>query len=144
MKRTVAEILSAEGITWEPINPPATEQEIELLQRSVDFELPDEYIELLRFANGGDGDLNAAPLMFVLSSISYAIKHNEYLREEEESTGFWFFGNNGGLEQIAFDLRNGPPWQIVAIDPVAGEESALIIANTMGDFILKMGHVHAN
>jgi hypothetical protein len=50
-----------------------------------------------------------------------------------------FFGSNGGLESIAFDLRVGPPWPIVMIDQIAGPESAKEIAANMGAFIEAIG-----
>jgi len=52
---------------------------------------------------------------------------------------FMFFGSNGGLESIAFDLRVGPPWPIVMIDQIAGPESAKEIAPNMGAFIEAIG-----
>jgi hypothetical protein len=50
---------------------------------------------------------------------------------------FMFFGSNGGLETIAFDLRVGPPWPIIG--RIAGPESAKEIAPNMGAFIEAIG-----
>jgi hypothetical protein len=52
---------------------------------------------------------------------------------------FMFFGSNGGLESIAFDLRSGPPWRIAEIDQIAGPESAMEIAPNMGEFVRAIG-----
>ena len=50
---------------------------------------------------------------------------------------FMFFGSNGGLETIAFDLRVGPPRPIIG--RIAGPESAKEIAPNMGAFIEAIG-----
>ena len=57
----------------------------------------------------------------------------------EQFPTFMFFGSNGGLESIAFDLRVGPPWPIVMIDQIAGPESAEEIAPNMASFIEVVG-----
>lgn len=138
MHRPVAEILSESGRDWAP-RPPAREDEIAELRRSVAFELPPDYIELLRFCNGGFGDLDAKPLLFVMDEIAAAVEHNEFWGTHGQFGEFWFFGGNGGLETIAFDLRHGPPWPIVMIDQIAGAASAERIADNMTDFIARMG-----
>jgi hypothetical protein len=57
----------------------------------------------------------------------------------EQFPTFIFFGSNGGLESLAFDLRVGPPWRIVMIDQIAGPDSARVIAPNMGAFIEAIG-----
>ena len=56
-----------------------------------------------------------------------------------DAFAFMFFGSNGGLESIAFDIRVGPPWRIVTVDQVAGAESATAIAPSMAAFIEAIG-----
>jgi len=54
--------------------------------------------------------------------------------------GLLFFGSNGGLERIAFDMRSSrPPWPIVMIDPVAGNDSAVPIAHHLEEFVEAIG-----
>ena len=60
-------------------------------------------------------------------------------RFHEEFPNFMFFDSNGGLELIAIDLRSGPPWPIVMIDPVAGPDSAEQIAPDVLTFIEAIG-----
>ncbi len=55
------------------------------------------------------------------------------------SPDFFVFAGNGGLESIAFDLRNGPPFPVVMIDPIAGPESAEQIAPDIVAFIEAIG-----
>jgi hypothetical protein len=138
LDRPISEILNEPGREWTP-KPSADEDEIAELQELARFELPAEYIELLRYCDGGYGELGAPPLLFQMDSIAESVEHNEMWRKEGQYNGFWFIGGNGGLESIGFDLRSGPPWPLVMIDCIAGEESAERIANDMADFVEKIG-----
>ncbi len=69
------------------------------------------------------------------------ILRNEFYREEFPN--FLFFGDNGGLEQIAFDLSKGKPYPIAMIDPIAGAESAVEIASNMTQFVEAIGLEYA-
>lgn len=121
----------------------ASEAEIDLLKSKARAELPVEYLELLRFSNGGEGPLALPPLWFQLYAVNDCIDlcHSSKHVLEQFPT-FMFFGSNGGLESLAFDLRGGPPWRIVTIDQIAGPESANIIAPNMEAFIEAIG-LHA-
>jgi hypothetical protein len=77
VRRRVADILSEPKREWTP-KPPANEDEVAELRQLVGFALPEEYIELLRFCDGGAGELDAEPLYFVLDSLAGAVEHNEY------------------------------------------------------------------
>ncbi|HOB76109.1 MAG TPA: SMI1/KNR4 family protein [Phycisphaerae bacterium] len=134
----IAGLLRQPDRDWKP-NPPASEEEIARLRAAVRFQLPAEYIELLRFCNGGHGEVDAPPLLFFMDSIAEALEHNKVWNSEGRYLDFWFFGGNGGLETLGFDLRVGPPHPIIMIDTIAGEESAEQIADSMADFIPKMG-----
>lgn len=138
LNHPIKAILENSGRAWTP-NPPAEEGDIDRLRKSITFDLPPEYIELLRYCNGGYGDLAAPPLLFCMDSIEDALEHNSMWRKEGQFHGFWFIGGNGGLETIGFDLRSGPPWPLVMIDCIAGEDSAERIANDMADLIEKIG-----
>ena len=138
LNRPIRDILQEPARDWTP-KPPASEDEIASLRKVVPFELPLEYIELLRYCNGGNGELNARPLLFCMDSIAASVEHNELWRKEGQYVNFWFIGTNGGLETIGFDLRVGPPWPLVMIDCIAGDDSAEQIASDMSDFIGKIG-----
>lgn len=134
----ISEILQDRGCDWTP-EPPAAEEQIAALCARLPFELPAEYVELLRYCNGGDGPLDAPPLWFCMSSIADSVEHNQMWHAQGEFLTFWFIGGNGGLETIGFDLRAGPPWPIIMMDCIAGEESAERIADDMASFILRIG-----
>jgi hypothetical protein len=51
-----------------------SEDEIAEARQLVGFQLPPDYLELLRFCNGEQGVLDAAPLLFVLYEIAAAIE----------------------------------------------------------------------
>ena len=140
MKKPLSELLSEPGREWTP-HAPADESELAELIAMLPFELPPEYIELLRYCDGGEGDVDAPCLLFMLDSIAAAVEHNEMWRNEDCFADFWFIGGNGGVEKIAFDLRAGPPWPVVMIDCIAGEDSAQQIASTMAEFVQKIGLV---
>jgi SMI1 / KNR4 family (SUKH-1) len=139
---SVRHVLSQPERKWQA-KPPASEVEIAQLQSRVRTELPQEYLELLQFSNGGDGPLALPPLWFQLYAVKDCIElchANQHV--VENFPHFLFFGSNGGLESIAFDLRVGPPWGIVMIDQIAGPESAREIAPNMAAFIEAIG-LHA-
>lgn len=138
LDRPISEILTESGREWTS-NPPADEDKIAELRELAPFDLPTEYVELLRYCDGGYGELNAAPLLFHMDSIAESVEHNEMWRKNGQYTDFWFIGGNGGLETIGFDLRAGPPWPLVMIDCIAGEDSAKRIASDIAEFVEKIG-----
>ncbi len=110
-----------------------------LLESKARADLPAEYVELLRFSNGGEGPLALPPLFFQLYSVEDCIALCHDSESVEQFPAFMFFGSNGGVESIAFDLRVGPPLPIVMIDRIAGPESAEEIAADMATFIEAIG-----
>lgn len=135
----VQKILSLADREWQA-NTPSSETEIAQLTSYAKAQLPTEYIELLQLSNGGEGPIALPPRYFQLYSVRDCIElfhTNQQLIEQLPS--FLFFGSNGGLELLAFDLRSEPPWPIVTIDPIAGPESAEEIAPDMETFIEAIG-----
>lgn len=137
LNRPVADILREPGRDWTP-NPPADEGELAELRDFAPVELPAEYIELLRYCDGGYGELDAPPLLFDMDSIAESVEHNEAFHSQGCFTEFWFIGSNGGLEAIAFDLRAGPPCAVVMIDCNA-DDTDVQIAASFADFVPKIG-----
>lgn len=133
----IAELLSQSKRNWKKFSP-ATETEIEELKSLIKIELPESFLNLLRFSNGGEGDIALPPLIFRLDEVQEIInlRKNEFYKNEFPN--YLFFGGNGGLEMIAFDLRK-MPYAIVMIDPIAGEESAIEIAPNITEFIKAIG-----
>ena len=136
--KNAKDILSAQARKWVGL-PPATENEIAELKKAVGYELPLGYLDLLRESNGGDGELALSPLWFQLWDIAFAIQMatDDFYRSEFD--GLFFFGSNGGLESIAFDMRGPLPWPIVMVDCIAGIETAEHVASSIDEFIEAIG-----
>ncbi len=49
-------------------NPPATQDEIRRLERAIGLSVPDEYLELLRTANGAAGTVGESYIVFLRAS----------------------------------------------------------------------------
>jgi SMI1 / KNR4 family (SUKH-1) len=137
--RTVKQILSDPNRKWKGAAP-ASEIEIRSLENALGISLPSEYGELLRLNNGGEGELALDPLWFQLFEVRWAISlaTNEFYKGQ--FPGILFFGGNGGLESIGFDMRGKhQPWPIVAIDCIAGLDSLITISANIGEFIEAIG-----
>lgn len=118
----------------------AAEHQLERLQTLSSVVLPEELLQLLRYSNGGEGDLAIPPGSFVLDPIEEIIACLERPFEREEFPGFLFFGGNGAGERLALDMRVGcSPWPVVMIDPIAGQESAEQVAESFAFFVEAIG-----
>lgn len=134
----VETLLSEPGRDWSA-RPPASEEAIEQLRQHASSALPEAYVALLRYSNGGEGPLALPPLYFMLYEVEYTSEVNQSPYQRQWYPGFFVFGSNGGLETIAFDTRGKEHWPIVMYDPIAGTESAVTIAKNMEDFIRAIG-----
>lgn len=120
-----------ENIEWYK-SEGATDFELAELQRHVNFELPQAYIELLQFSNGGEGSLKVQPLYFVLDSVENVIS---YLESEASSAypGYFIFGGNGGGELLAIQQKTG---LVVSIDSCNSNiEEIVFVANSFSEFL---------
>jgi hypothetical protein len=134
----VANIISSQGREWRKAEG-ASEQEIASLLKVLPFKPPDEYLEFLRFSNGGEGELELDPCWFQLFEVAIAIQLWQDQSYRDPYPDLFFFGSNGGMESIAFDMSQPEPWPIVMIDDVAGIESARQISLNIQSFIQKVG-----
>src|SRR5438552_5418949 len=139
---SVLSVLSEAGRTWHG-RPGASAAEVARLVAASPCEIPPTLVELLLVSNGGGGELGSAPRLFMLDTVEDIIAGlgDSYLREA--FPGFLFFGDNGGLERIALDFRREhAPYPVVMIDPVAGPDSAKLIAPDVGAFVASIGLVY--
>jgi hypothetical protein len=132
---SIGEILGQPDRNWTRSRP-ATESEIADLVRSVDFDWPAEYLDLLRFSNGGEGELALPAMWLQLYAASTVIEMGNEDFYQSEFPDHLFFASNGGVEMIAFDRSKK---LIVMIDPISGPESAVEIAQNMDRFINAIG-----
>jgi hypothetical protein len=108
----IAEILK--DAVWDP-EEPAKPESIQNLVENAGKELPEEYLALLGYSDGGDGILGIEPGWLQLWSSTEVLEHNKDYEIEEYIPGFFGFGSSGGGELLAFDTRRGKPWKIVMI-----------------------------
>jgi hypothetical protein len=136
MNNDFREILS--NRTWQA-KAPASEESIEqLLQRSK-LLLPADYLDFLRYSNGGDGFLIVQPYYFRLWPAEQTVDNNLDYQIPDYVPGFFGFGDNGGGEFFAFDTRTAAPWRIYTIPFVPMEESdALGVAE---DFLTLVNYI---
>jgi len=120
-----------ENIEWYK-SEGASDFELAKLQKLVKFELPQAYIELLRFSNGGEGSLSVQPLYFVLDSVQSAISYFES-EASKALPGYFIFGGNGGGELLAIEQKTG---SVVSIDSCNfNVEEIVIVASSFSKFL---------
>lgn len=135
----VAATLTHPGRTWHAV-PGAAEAQVQRLAALVAVPLPAELLDLLRFSNGGEGELALPPYWFVLDPVEEIIRALWEPLDPAQYRGFVFVGGSGGMELIALDCRRGvEPWPVVSIDPIAGLESATPVAPDFRSFVAALG-----
>ena len=134
----IAAILSASGREWRKVQG-ASDSELAKLIGALPFDLPSEYMDLLRFSNGGEGELAFEPCWFQLFDVTFALQlwHDPAYRVNYPN--LFFFGSNGGMEYIAFDMTQTRPWHIVMVDCIAGIKSARRLSEDIKSFIQSLG-----
>jgi hypothetical protein len=132
-----AKIESRGGI-WRRAEP-ASEVELRKLCAALQRALPNDYLEFLRFSNGGEGDLGVKPGWFCPWRAEDVVAHNESYRVSESYGEFLGFGSNGGGELIAFDCRGSEPWPIVMIPFIGGTQHVERIADDFVSFLASVG-----
>jgi hypothetical protein len=127
------------GIKWDK-KEPADPKRIQKLVDNVAEELPQEYLDLLVYSDGGEGELGFEPGWFQLWSSADVIDLNKSYEIDKNLPGYFGFGSNGGGELLAFDMKHGKPWKVVMIPFIPMEANkAIIIANDFVGFIQAMG-----
>jgi hypothetical protein len=136
----ILNILQDSAAKWErerPCNP----ESVQKLVAASEIVLPDEYLVLLKYSNGGEADLGIGPGWFQLWSAEDILELNESYRVKDNLPGLFGFGSSGGGELLAFDTRSDKPWRIVAVPFVpmmAGD--VWIVADDFEAFVRAMGH----
>lgn len=102
--------------------------------------LPEGYLQLLSVSDGGEGPLPVSPFTLCLDPVQEVLSRlSSGNYERSEFDGFLIFGGNGGGEYLALDMRQGTPWPVVAIDMVAGADSAEVVTSDFDEFIQLIG-----
>ncbi|MES2494660.1 MAG: SMI1/KNR4 family protein [Pseudomonadota bacterium] len=118
----------------------ATPEDLACLRATAPDDLPERYLDLLAFSDGGEGPLAINPYNLCLDSAATVTETIDGRNHDQaDLQGFLIFGGNGGGEFLAFDTRRGPPWPVVRIDMVAGGNSAEVIAPHFDAFFDQIG-----
>ncbi len=124
---------------WE-LGPAAPDSSIQELLNTLGFSLPDEYLDFMRLANGGEGELGIWPGWFILWAIENVVEWNKDYEVADRYPGFLAFGSNGGGEMLAFDLRNQEPFPVVALPHIGFDaEDAMFVAHSFHEFVNHLG-----
>jgi hypothetical protein len=103
-------------------------------------DLPEDYLALLLYSDGGSGNLGIEPGWLQLWSSADVLENNKDYEIEEYIPGFFGFGSSGGGELLAFDTRSGKPWKVVMIPFVPmSADLAIVIAKDFEEFIKAIG-----
>ena len=119
--------------------PPASAADIGKLQRSVRFDLPAAYLELVQRTNGGSGPLGLPPLWLELWSVDEVIDFSRFSLYAQRYPGYFFFAANGANENLAMRRAPDGTLEIVAVDITVGPESTQVIARDFEAFARAIG-----
>lgn len=119
--------------------PPASEADLGRLEHCIRFELPAEYLALLRRSNGGSGPLGLPPLWLELWSVDEVIDFSRFSLYARRYPGHFFFAGNGASENLAMRRTADGSLEIVAIDVTVGPESTQVIARDFASFERAIG-----
>lgn len=117
----------------------ASESALQNLRQAVGVALPDEYVQLLAYSNGGEGDLPPPFCTLCLDSAEETADPDNLKFYAEQYPGFLVFGGSGGLLLFALDIRGTSPWPIVAFDGIDFLGSLETVADNFGSLISMIG-----
>lgn len=119
---------------------PATEEAIKALLTNTGLDFPEEYLNLLRYSNGGEGELAAQPLWFSIFPIEEVLEVNRDYEIERYLPGYFAFGSNMGGEMLLFDTRESKPWKVYYAPCIGMEEDQVVECTAdFNEFVRAMG-----
>jgi hypothetical protein len=83
-------------------NRPADEVALQELLSQCRFNLPNDYIQLVRSINGAEGELAISPGWFQLWPVEEILRLNQSYAVAEFHPGYFGFGSSGGGVMFAF------------------------------------------
>jgi hypothetical protein len=93
--------------------PPATDETVAAFERASGKQLPDDYRQFLKIANGGEGAIGRNAYV-ILWGVDELASMNQAYEVENYAPGLLIFGSDGGGEAYGFDMRN-PQWTTVQV-----------------------------
>ncbi len=85
-------------------NPPASQEKISKVQELLSFLLPEDYVDFLTTADGGEGFIGRTHL--ILWKTDELIANNAAYHVAELAPELFLFGSNGGGEAFWFERRS--------------------------------------
>lgn len=97
-------------------NEGASEEAISRLSAVASIPLPESYMSLLRYSNGGEGPLPMDPWNFCLDRAELAADTEHGGKLKEFFPKLFVLGTSGGGEAIALDANVPAPYPVVQFD----------------------------
>ncbi|HWE97274.1 MAG TPA: SMI1/KNR4 family protein [Tepidisphaeraceae bacterium] len=131
----IADTLARLGSDWKAFEPPLPADEIDEACRLIGRALPARLVELYHTCNRGEGSLPFQPWNFVLWGVEEVVEMREDEHYRKYYDHFVFFGSSGGGEYFGLDASS----RVFIMDPVAGEESNIVVAESFAQFAEQIG-----
>jgi hypothetical protein len=115
---------------------PAAERAVLDLIATAGIPLPPDYVAFLAESNGGEGELQAPPHWLIVWSAEEVLANNEKHQVATWVPGLFAFGDSGGGDMFAFDLRAGEPYAIVYVPFIPMDlGNARTVASTFSELL---------
>jgi hypothetical protein len=121
MELNLSQMLEDATANWYR-HAPASEEAIQALIRETGLDFPEEYLSLLRYSNGGEGELAVQPLWFVIFPVENVVKRNQGLEIAKWLPGYVAFRSSGGGCSLLFNTRENRPWKVYWADDIGMDE----------------------
>lgn len=132
-------VLEDKTADWSRADP-ATEDAIQGLIMETGMDFPEDYLNLLRYSNGGEGELGVDPLWFSIYPAEEVVELNRRYEIESYLPGYFAFGSNRGGEALLFDTRKSKPWKVYYAPFIGMEEDQVLeCAANFKEFVRSMG-----
>ena len=128
-----------EGADWdqkEPVDPLSISE----LTKAIPEPLPDAYLALLQYSNGGEGPLSIEPAWLQLWPAEDVLRLNRAYHLDTSLPGYLGIGSSGGGELLALSLQHSGSLKVVMIPFIPLTEAELVIvADDFESFIRAIG-----
>lgn len=134
---SILDIIQDPTADWDR-QPPAPVPALEALVAGSWLPLPDDYLTLLRYSNGGEGPLRVKPGWFQIWPAQEVLELNRAYAVPVYLPSYLGFGNSGGGEMLAFRAGSASVFMV----PFIGleHEYACPITNDFAEFVRALGH----
>jgi hypothetical protein len=133
--KNLRDLLTRPGSDWQFGEAPLKPEQIATLLKRMTFPLPPSLIALYDLCNGGEGPLPFDPWTFVLWNLNAIADLREHPHYREFYGQLLFFGGNGAGAYFGFNSSGN----VFYMDPIAGEKSAIVVADSFDEFAVKIG-----